>query len=149
LTDNAHVSITGFRSRDLEQGENLVEIKQLLMEEFNESLVITQAGHADFKAFGLSLSEWDTFDLQSKFLQETGIDKHGLPVLQPISLRRLVLHFLGEDIQSGVHSAEKDAYYTMRLFKIYQNLAKERGMTKRSDCFDISEFENIPKQKFK
>ena len=144
-TDPAHVAITGFRSRDLEDGKPYSWVKQELVDHFQDSLIISQAGHNDFKAFGMSPGDYTNFDLQSKFLQQTGVDKHGYPVMQPISLRRLCLHFFKEDIQGGVHSAEKDAIFTMRLFHVYQDLAKKRGLTKLSDMFSRDEFENVPK----
>lgn len=115
------------------------------MDLLHGSLVVTQAGHKDFQVFGLTTGDWDTFDLQHKFLQQTGEDKYGEPVMQPISLRRLVLHFFGEDIQAGVHSAEKDAIYTMKLFKIYQELARKLGMKRRSDQFPIDQFADVKK----
>ncbi|XP_021960197.1 RNA exonuclease 4 [Folsomia candida] len=133
LTDYAHVAITGFKKFDLENGNNFNEIRDQVVSHFEGSLIITQAGHGDFKAFGLITGDYDTFDIQHKFLQKTGEDNHGYPVMQPIILRRLVLHYFHTDIQDGVHSAEKDAIYTMKLFRIYQNLAKEECMINRSD----------------
>ncbi|XP_021959658.1 RNA exonuclease 4 [Folsomia candida] len=145
LTDYAHVAITGFKKFDLENGNNFNEIRDQVVSHFEGSLIITQAGHGDFKAFGLITGDYDTFDIQHKFLQKNGEDNHGYPVMQPISLRRLVLHYFHTDIQDGVHSGEKDAIYTMKLFRIYQNLAKEECMINRSDNFPINKFDDIKK----
>jgi hypothetical protein len=147
ITESVHVTLTGFKSHDLVNGIELEKMKKLLTEKFENSLIITQAGYKDFTSFELSPGDFDTFDLQSKFLQQSGVDKHGFPVMQPISLKRLVLHFFNVDIQSGEHSASIDARYTMKLFHVYQKLAKGNGMKNRSDTFDISQFENIPKLK--
>lgn len=51
------------------------------------------------------------------------------------------------DIQAGVHKVEKDATNTMKMFKVHQRLAKERGMRERHENFDLYEFADVAKIK--
>jgi hypothetical protein len=122
-------------------------VKSELEARITNKLVVTHDGYSDFSSFGMCISDWDIFDLQSKFQQQTGVNKHGLPVLQPISLRRLAFHFLGIDIQKGVHDCVVDAQYTMKLFREYQKLARERNVNNRFANFEENEFDEVKKMK--
>lgn len=134
----------------MENGDPYTQVKQEMQNTFQDSLIVTHNGASDFASLDLDSSNnnWQNFDLQWKFLQRSSTsDKYGQPVMQPIGLRRLVLHYFGIDIQSGVHDEKEDAKYTMLMFHKYQELARKYEMTEIGDKFDIDEFIDIKKFK--
>jgi hypothetical protein len=60
---------------------------------------------------------------------------------------QLVSEDLGIDIQKGVHDCVVDAQYTMKLFREYQKLARERNVNNRFANFEENEFDEVKKMK--
>jgi DNA polymerase III alpha subunit (gram-positive type) len=129
-----NVKITGFKGKMLEDGEDFNKVRDQLRAILTDQLVVTHGGIHDFKCMDLIPAEFDSFDLQSVFQKwNLQFDNLGQKVYNPIGLRRLCKHFFNVDIQDGVHSADRDAIYTMRLFQVYTSMAKAENLNNRHD----------------
>lgn len=113
------------------------DLKKLL----KDKLVVTIAGVSDFAALGLSISEFDVFDLHQHWKKWNGkYTNSGLPIFQPISLKRLYFYYKHTHVQDGIHSPVKDCVYTLELFEEYKNI-KNTNLDCRDHLHQIDDFE--------
>jgi len=102
LTHPKMVKINGFTANSLKEGEDPNTVKEELIKLFSGKLVISFGGAVDFMSLGMDAGDFDHFDLE-KYYRKPKLDRLGEDLGEAISLRRLCMHFFGEDIQPGRH----------------------------------------------
>lgn len=115
--------INGFSKNTFDDGAlpKLEDVKKEVDKFFQNKLIITCGGIHDYSALGLSMGDYDVFDLQTHWYN-TKLNEYGAEIREPHSLRSLVKHYLKEDTQGGTHTSLEDAINTMRLFEEYKRV---------------------------
>ena len=110
--------INGFSYFDLQNGEEFLAVKEAVYKLLKDNLVIVCGGTSDLIALNLNEENLDIFDLQDHFYIRR-YNYYGDLKKEKISLKRIYKYVFGKDIQTGIHSAESDAFYTIQIFKEY------------------------------
>ncbi|CAL8087409.1 unnamed protein product [Orchesella dallaii] len=116
-------------------------VRSQLVDAFTGSLVVVAGGTQDFLCVDLVQSDFFTFDIQQFYRRhhDNQIETYGM------SLRDVYFMEFGEDFQGNqVHSAEKDATATIKIFvKAY--VRRNLNSATRNDPHHFEIFDNAVK----
>lgn len=138
------VAVNGIKNGDLDNGLDFKTVSDAVKEILSGKLVITCDGAKDFACLDLVKAEYQTFDIQLHWTKWDGNynRKTGEPVMQPIGLRSLSVHYLKYDPQAGMHTASSDARATVEMFEVYKQVKNSDLMIKEYRA-GIDEFAHI------
>jgi len=127
VTNYHTLKINNIRKNDLKAGKPLDVVAKEIINLLRDKLVVVVGGEKDFRALGLRMSQFQTFELQNVYFRNVlkqNIDECACVdaqlcdcyVTEPMSLRDMYFYHFKQDAQRASHSALGDAQATMRVF---------------------------------
>lgn len=107
--------VSGIYPHHLSQGEPFVVVQREVCNLLMDRIIVGHAIQHDLRVLYLQHPSSDIRDT-SKFFDASVYGSRGTP-----SLRRLVEHYLNDNIQSRAHDSVEDARAAMRLYKLFQS----------------------------